>query len=92
MFIRGNRKFLKALALAFIFTSLFSLTLASSQIVLTVEIGANDYGYEFPTMQINGINSTVTYYCVNVTSQVPSTQENVYLIVNNTPILVQNVF
>ncbi|MEJ2778248.1 hypothetical protein [Stygiolobus sp. RP850M] len=92
MFIRGNRKFLKALALAVIFTSLFSLTLASSQIVLTVEKGANDYGYEFPTMQINGINSTVTYYYVNVTSQVPSTQENVYLIVNNTPILVQNVF
>lgn len=55
MFIRGNRKFLKTLALTVIFTSLFLLTLASSH--LTAKIWASDYGYGSPTTQI--INSTV---------------------------------
>ncbi|BCU66787.1 hypothetical protein HS7_02240 [Sulfolobales archaeon HS-7] len=65
--------------------------LTYSQIGICVGIGPDDYGYEFPVMQINGINSTITYYNISTTSQIPSVQQNVCLSINDSPIFVQNV-
>ena len=85
-----NKGFLRVALPLLLILPIVSL-LTYSQINIYVGVGSSDYGYEFPIMQISGINSTITYYCVNVTSQIPSAQQNVCLSINNTQVFVQNV-